>query len=248
MRELSLFTGAGGGLLGTHLLGFTPIGYVEFNDYCQRVIAARIKDGVLPDAPIFSDIRAFNHEGYATSYYGMVDVITAGFPCPCFSIASAMHGTKSENLWPDTMQTIDVVRPKRVLLENSDRVIKGGYILEIAKDLDTLGYGVRWDVISAAEFGADHYRPRSWIIADANSKRLQRIGELQEIYGEGGKIETRRKTARSSNQADRLKRYPAPYFCGKSDDVAHRVDRLKAIGNGQVPAVARTAWKILTGG
>jgi hypothetical protein len=28
--------------------------------------------------------------------------------------------------------------------------------------------------------------------------------------------------------------------------VVHRVDRLKAIGNGQVPAVAATAWRILT--
>jgi hypothetical protein len=27
--------------------------------------------------------------------------------------------------------------------------------------------------------------------------------------------------------------------------VAHRADRLKAIGNGQVPAVAATAWRIL---
>jgi len=31
-----------------------------------------------------------------------------------------------------------------------------------------------------------------------------------------------------------------------ADGVAHRVDRLKAIGNGQVPAVARLAWEILT--
>jgi hypothetical protein len=28
--------------------------------------------------------------------------------------------------------------------------------------------------------------------------------------------------------------------------VAARVDRLKALGNGQVPAVAATAWKLLT--
>jgi DNA (cytosine-5)-methyltransferase 1 len=32
------------------------------------------------------------------------------------------------------------------------------------------------------------------------------------------------------------------------DGVAHRVDRLKAIGNGQVPAVVREAWRILIGG
>jgi len=29
--------------------------------------------------------------------------------------------------------------------------------------------------------------------------------------------------------------------------VANRVDRLKAIGNGQVPEVVRTAWEVLTG-
>jgi hypothetical protein len=27
--------------------------------------------------------------------------------------------------------------------------------------------------------------------------------------------------------------------------VAHRMDRLAALGNGQVPAVARTAWRLL---
>jgi hypothetical protein len=30
--------------------------------------------------------------------------------------------------------------------------------------------------------------------------------------------------------------------------VAHRVDRLKSLGNGQVPAVARLAWETLTEG
>jgi hypothetical protein len=29
--------------------------------------------------------------------------------------------------------------------------------------------------------------------------------------------------------------------------VAHRVDRIKSLGNGQVPRVAAAAWKILTG-
>jgi len=32
-----------------------------------------------------------------------------------------------------------------------------------------------------------------------------------------------------------------------ADGVAARVDRLKAIGNGQVPEVARTAWNLLKG-
>lgn len=33
-----------------------------------------------------------------------------------------------------------------------------------------------------------------------------------------------------------------------ADGVAHRVDRLKALGNGQVPLCAATAWRMLTGG
>lgn len=51
MNELSLFTGAGGGVLASNLLGWTTIGYVEYDDYCQRVIAQRIKDGIFDEAP-----------------------------------------------------------------------------------------------------------------------------------------------------------------------------------------------------
>ena len=33
---------------------------------------------------------------------------------------------------------------------------------------------------------------------------------------------------------------------GMDDGVAHRMDRLKALGNGQVPAVVRAAWELLS--
>lgn len=119
IKELSLFTGAGGGLLGTMLLGWEPIGYVENNKYCQRAIAARIKDGYLPEAPIFCDIQTFNRDGYAESYQGMVDVITAGFPCQPFSVAGQRKGAADErNMWPATLRCIQIVRPKYVFLEN----------------------------------------------------------------------------------------------------------------------------------
>lgn len=80
LKELSLFSGAGGGLLAGRLLGWRTIGYVEFNDYCQRVIQQRIADGFLDDAPIFGDVREFKKGGYAEAYAGYVDVISGGFP------------------------------------------------------------------------------------------------------------------------------------------------------------------------
>ena len=103
MNELSLFTGAGGGLLGTKLLGFRHIGYVEWDNYCQRIIAQRIIDGLLDNAPIFGDIRAFIGDGYAEAYQGMVDIITAGFPCQPFSVAGKRKGADdNRNMWPAT--------------------------------------------------------------------------------------------------------------------------------------------------
>lgn len=39
---------------------------------------------------------------------------------------------------------------------------------------------------------------------------------------------------------------PEPKLGRVAYGVAHRVDRLRAIGNGQVPRVAATAWRILT--
>lgn len=76
-RELSLFSGAGGGLLATKwLLGFKAVGYVEWDNYCQRVLQARIADGLLDDAPIFGDIKEFN----GSRWRGLVDVVSAGFP------------------------------------------------------------------------------------------------------------------------------------------------------------------------
>jgi len=81
LKYLSLFSGAAGGDLGLqHLLGFQCIGYVEYEEYCQKVLMQRIKDGCLDAAPIFGDIRNFNSGGFAGSYAGMVDLITAGFP------------------------------------------------------------------------------------------------------------------------------------------------------------------------
>ncbi len=96
MRELSLFTGAGGGLLGTKLLGWEHIGYVEINDYCQEIIRQRIKDGILDEAPIFGDIKTFISEGYADAYKGMVDAITGGFPCQDISSAGPGGGIEAE--------------------------------------------------------------------------------------------------------------------------------------------------------
>jgi len=168
MRELSLFSGAGGGLLGTKLLGWETVGYVEWEEYCQKIIAQRIKDGIFDNAPIHGDIRAFIDEGYAEAYQGMVDVVTAGFPCQPFSVAGKQRGIDDErNKWPETLECIRIVRPRFVFLENVPGLLAGshGYFGHILRELAESGYNARWRVLSAAEVGAPHKRDRLWILA-----------------------------------------------------------------------------------
>lgn len=175
MRELSLFSGAGGGLLASKLLGWRTIGYVEYNDYCQRVIRQRIDDGILDDAPIFGDIRAFIRDGYAAAYQGMVDVVSGGFPCQPFSIAGKRAGADDpRNMWPATIATIRAIRPRFAFLENVPALLNSGYFGTIVVDLAESGYSVRWRRLSGAELGAPHKRDRLWIVAYSENVRTER--------------------------------------------------------------------------
>ena len=337
MDELSLFSGAGGGLLGTQLLGWRPIGYVEIDDYCQRVIAARIQDGFLPEAPIFSDVREFIQSGAAAEYRGFADVVTAGFPCQPFSAAGKQRSdTDGRNLWPETIECLRLVQPPIALLENVPGLLwatgsdERRYFGRILGDLAESGYDARWRVLSAAELGAPHRRDRVFILVytDQGRRKIEadkREGEAAVLFGAnftGGRegaghvansnmsgcgqlritksTETQRPTSQRSDcaipntnngdqeperedgrvgrkriaedaqtsdaHASRGRHEPQaqPVCAGRNctqhrgwweaepavgrvvDGLAHRVDRLRAIGNGQVPAVVAAVWQLLT--
>lgn len=172
MNELSLFSGAGGVLASKFMLNWRTLGYVEWEDYPQRVVAQRIKDGWLDDAPIYGDIKAFISEGYAEQYKGMVDVITAGFPCQPFSVAGKGAAENDpRNKWPETRDCISIIRPEYALLENVPGLLSKPYIRTVFGELAEIGYDCRWQIISAAEAGASHKRARLWIVAHANPMR-----------------------------------------------------------------------------
>jgi len=83
VRELALFAGAGGGILGGHLLGWRTVCAVEWEPYAACVLVARQNDGLLPPFPIWDDIQSFRGE----TWRGIVDVVSGGFPCQDISVA-----------------------------------------------------------------------------------------------------------------------------------------------------------------
>lgn len=239
MRELSLFTGIGGGLLGTLLLGWEPVGYVEFNEYRQQVLAQRIRDGIFPNAPIFGDVRTFISEGYAASYQGMVDVITAGFPCQPFSTAGKQLGDNDpRNMWPATIECIRVVQPKYALLENVPGLITSGYFNTILGDLAESGYDAKWSCFSAKSLSGAIDRERLFIACSNKVNGEARVGNI--------KNRTQKILRENASECAGLWLQAPSTSIGVGNGMADYVDRVEAIGDGQVPAVVKLAWEILT--
>ena len=88
MNELALFAGAGGGILGGHLLGWRTVCAVEWEPYPASVLCARQNDGLLPPFPIWDDVQTFDGK----PWQGIVDVVSGGFPCQDISAAGTGGG------------------------------------------------------------------------------------------------------------------------------------------------------------
>lgn len=161
MRELHLFAGIGGGILGGTLLGHRPICAVEINRHSRKVLRRRIKDGILPWFPIWKDVKDFDGKPWK----GVADVVCAGFPCPAFSTAGKRKGKEdSRNLWPETARILREVAPRFAFLENVPGLLTFDYFGEILGDLAEMGFDAEWGVVSAASVGAWHTRDRLWIL------------------------------------------------------------------------------------
>ena len=244
MNELALFAGAGGGILGGHLLGWRTVCAVEWEQYPASVLCARQNDGILPPFPIWDDVQTFDGKPWR----GIVDVVSGGFPCQDISAAGKGAGIDGEQsgMWREMARVVGEVRPTFVFVENSPMLVTRG-LNRVLADLTSLGYDTKWTVMGCSQFGAKHQRDRIWIVGYANDK--PRFQANKKTY-------TKRSQWNAWNAVgwQYWESTPAPDWeipeavsYGVVDGLSARVDRLKAIGNGQVPLCAATAWKILVG-
>jgi DNA (cytosine-5)-methyltransferase 1 len=312
VRELALFAGAGGGILGGRLLGWRTVCAVEFASYPRSVLLARQRDGQLSRFPIWDDVTTFDGKPWR----GRVDVVSGGFPCQDISSAgkgAGLDGARS-GLWSEMARIVREVRPRFVFVENSPMLTSRGLGVVLG-DLAEMGFDAEWCVLGARDVGAPHKRARIWILARsiphpmhegpqghraehglsetspkgeacrrcddaamANSKdnrsqdgRLSlgakalgskfglqggAVGEGDLANPNGERFKARDEPGGSISQAQIPaggdvckggKNWEAEPDVGRvAHGVAARVDRLKAIGNGQVPQCAALAWRVLS--
>ena len=317
MRELALFAGAGGGILGGKLLGWQTVCAVEINSYCASVLCRKQDEGILAPFPIWDDVTTFD----GRPWRGVVDVISGGFPCQDISAAGRGAGITGERsgLWSEMARIIGEVRPRFVFVENSPMLVSRG-LGRVLADLASLGFDAKWGIVGAHHTTAPHKRDRIWVLAELcnancnsqptmpqheketcvmSSNLAHTISEQLRTDGCGQAAGTQRENQEPRHQRQRIRsdlgecgsdrrtedlgdtkkerlqelrtsgqQEPSSYDRetislrssegGRSTywtfepnvgrvahGVAHRVDRLKAIGNGQVPAVVELAWRTL---
>ena len=170
MKELSLFTGMGGAIYGSKILGWQTVAYVEKDEYCQKVIAQRQQDGWFEKGNIYGDITEFNHN-HAHQYAGKIDVLTGGFPCQPFSVAGSRKGASDERyLQAEIIKTIQIIRPKWLFFENVSGLLTDSAIIDVLRTVQNAGYTVKRPLsLGSGDCGNIHKRKRIWILAFANS-------------------------------------------------------------------------------
>jgi DNA (cytosine-5)-methyltransferase 1 len=230
MNELALFAGGGGGILGGKLLGWRTVCAVEWEKYPASILLARQNEGLLPPFPIWDDVQTFDGKPWR----GIVDVVSGGFPCQDISSAGKGEGIEGErsSMWKHMARIIGEAEPTYAWIENSAMLVKRG-LGTVLKDLAEMGYNAEWGVFSAGAVGANHERQRIWILAYSNLPQCKGRSISSGIH----KKDTNFGNSRWWQDSSGIHRM--------DDGVAARMDRLKAIGNGQVPTVAANAWTSL---
>lgn len=242
MNELHLFAGAGGGILGGMLCGHRPVCAVEIEPYARRVLLQRQRDGVLPWFPIWDDVTTFD----GTPWNGIAQIVCGGFPCQDISSAGNGQGITGERsgLWSEMARIIHEVGPKYVIVENSPMLTLRGLGVVLG-DLAEMGYDARWGVLGSCDAGLPTKRDRLWIVAstgllDPNPRKNEGRNREEILL---------RKWASDSCQRvvdfGGVAAIEVPERASVDYGMADWMDELKAIGNGQSPALVELAWNLL---
>lgn len=176
---------AGVGMLGEGLrAGFEYLGlphrtvcYVEREAHAAAVLVARMEEGSLDAAPVWSDLLTFD----AQRWSGCVDFVVAGFPCQDLSVAGrrvGLDGARS-GLFFDILDHADACDATGLFLENVGGIASASASVvdeaegdleeraaaRVLGELADRGWDAEWLTLSASDVGASHGRLRWFCLA-----------------------------------------------------------------------------------
>jgi DNA (cytosine-5)-methyltransferase 1 len=169
MNTIEMCAGAGGQAFGLHEAGFSHEVLIEIDEFaCKTLRHNNEKLGLGWGEIIHGDLKEFA-ASRAAQFFGKIDLVAGGVPCPPFSKAGKQLGSDDErDLFPTALEIVRKVRPRAVLLENVAGLMDAKFLLyrqQIKNELQKLGYASDWQLLNASEFGVPQLRPRFILVA-----------------------------------------------------------------------------------
>lgn len=165
MKIVDLFCGCGGLSLGFQKAGFKIIAAFDNWDNAIAVYHTNFKHPVIKQD--LSDVEGTVEK--IKEYEP--DMIIGGPPCQDFSSA----GKRDENngrgdLTINFAQVIATIKPEWFVMENVDRIIKTGKLVEATKIFKQNGYGLTYKILNASLCGVPQRRKRFIMIGHMGEK------------------------------------------------------------------------------
>lgn len=195
---LELFAGVGGFRIGLEYSN--PDKYItkwsnQWEPSRKSQDAFEVYNHQYPDSINLNvDIEEISDEEFAEMD---ADLIVGGFPCQDYSVARStkgelgIQGKKGVLFW-QIIRATEIIKPKYLILENVDRLLKsptsqrGRDFAIMLAAFDQLGYSVEWRVINAAEYGRAQRRRRVFIYVYRND--LPWAQDIDEKYEENEQL------------------------------------------------------------
>ena len=148
-------------------------------------------------------IANFGEEGHFSEDIAKVkripakfDLLVGGFPCQDYSVAKTLSHAKGLRgkkgvLWWEILRLVEIHKPKFILLENVDRLLKspasqrGRDFAVMLRTLSDAGYLIEWRVVNAAEYGFPQRRIRVFIVARKGSSLIGSKGPFDYLTKDG---------------------------------------------------------------
>ena len=186
MKIFSMFDGVGGFIVGLENSSKEVFQTLYSNQYePSRKIQDAYEVGLyrFPNMEhIGTDVALIPNEKFEEMKQNGVDMIVGGFPCQDYSVARSkknelgIEGKKGVLFW-EIIRATEVIKPKYLILENVDRLLKapssqrGRDFAVMLAAFNELGYSVEWRVINAADYGRAQRRRRVFFFVFRNDTK-----------------------------------------------------------------------------
>lgn len=200
LKVFGSFLCGGGSTMGYKLAGYNHLGGIEID----KKLAMVYKENHNPKYYYNEDIRTFNLRDNIPDELFNLDIFDGSPPCSTFSTAGSREKTwgkekifregQSKQILDDLffhwIKTVSILKPKIAIAENVSGLIKGnakGYVIEINKELNKIGYNVQLFLLNAASMGVPQKRERVFFICSKKELNYPKLrldfNEKNIVYG-----------------------------------------------------------------